>query len=44
MRSTFTLPAIVPQQFLDELRKHNIAEMSHFPEFLPQLYKQKTGK
>jgi hypothetical protein len=44
MRSTFTLPAIVPQQFLDELRKHNIAEMGHFPEFLPQLYKQKTGR
>lgn len=44
MRSTFLLPAIVPQFFLDSLRKHNIAEMGQFPAFLPQLYKQKTGK
>ena len=44
MRSTFTLSALVPQVFLDELRKHNIAEMGHLHEFLPQLYKQKTGK
>ncbi|OGN91530.1 MAG: hypothetical protein A2Z75_07640 [Chloroflexi bacterium RBG_13_50_10] len=43
MRSTFTLPAAVPPQFLDSLRKHNIAEMGRFPEFLPQLYKQKTA-
>ena len=44
MRSTFTLPAFAPQQFMDNLRNHNIAEMGRFPEFLPQLYKQKTGK
>jgi hypothetical protein len=44
MRSTFILPAIVPQFFLDFLNKHNIAEMGRFPEFLPQLYKQKTGQ
>ncbi|HEX7364548.1 MAG TPA: phloretin hydrolase [Dehalococcoidia bacterium] len=44
MRSTFTLPAFAPQQFMDNLRQHNIAEMGRFPEFLPQLYKQKTGK
>jgi hypothetical protein len=44
MRSTFTLPAIAPQQFLDSLRRHNVAEMGRFPEFLPQLYKQKTSK
>jgi hypothetical protein len=44
MRSTFTLPEAVPPQFLDALRKHNIAEMGQFPVFLPQLYKQKTGK
>jgi hypothetical protein len=43
MRSTFILPAVVPQQFLDSLRQHNIAEMGRFPEFLPQLYKQKTA-
>ena len=43
MRSTFTFPAGVPPEFLDSLRKHNIVEMGRFPEFLPQLYKQKTG-
>ena len=42
MRSTFLLPAFAPQFFLDSLRKHNIAEMGRFPEFLPQLYKEKT--
>ena len=42
MRSTFTLPALIPEHFLDSLRKHNIAEMGRFPEFLPQLFKQKT--
>ncbi len=44
MRSTFVLPAIVPQFFLDFLKQHNIDEMGRFPEFLPQLYKQKTVK
>jgi len=44
MRSTFVLPEAAPQLFLDELRKHNIAEMGQFPVFLPQLYKQKTRK
>ena len=43
MRSTFTLPATAPQVFLDELRKHNIAEMSQLPVFLPGLYRGKTG-
>ena len=44
MRSTFAFPAGVPPEFLDSLRKHNIVEMGRFPEFLPQLYRQKTGK
>jgi hypothetical protein len=44
MRSTFVLPEAVPQLFLDNLRRHNIAEMGQFPVFLPQLYKQKTEK
>jgi len=44
MRSTFTLPAFAPQEFKDNLRNHNIAEMGRFPEFLPELYRQKTGK
>ncbi len=44
MRSTFTIPAFAPQEFKDNLRRHNITEMSHFPKFLPQLYREKTGK
>ena len=44
MRSTFTLPVYAPQSFLDSLHKHNIEEMGQFPLFLPQLYKDKTGK
>jgi hypothetical protein len=44
MRSTFILPAIVPQPFLDELRKHNIAEMGQLPVFLPKLFKEKAGQ
>jgi hypothetical protein len=42
MRSTFTLPAIVPQTFLNELRKHNMAEMGQLPVFLPKLYREIT--
>jgi hypothetical protein len=44
MRSTFVLPAILPQSFLNNLRKHNLAEMGRLPAFLPQLYKEKTAK
>jgi len=44
MRSTFNLPEFAPKKFLDALRRHNRAEMGQFPAFLPQLYKQKTGK
>jgi hypothetical protein len=40
----YGLPDFAPQQFLDSLRKHNISEMGQFPEFLPTLYKEKTGK
>ena len=39
MRSTFRLPAKIPQRFLDAMRKHCITEMGHLPEFLPELYK-----
>lgn len=38
MRSTFRLPAKTPKKFIEALRKHNISEMGHFPEFLPGLY------
>jgi hypothetical protein len=44
MRSTFIIPAFLPPEFIENLRKHNIAEMGRFPEFLPQIYKEKTGK
>ncbi len=44
MRSTFRLPAKTPVKFIKALREHNISEMGNFPRFLPQLYKQETGK
>jgi len=44
IRSTFILPAILPQTFLDALNRHNVAEMNRFPVFLPELYRQKTGR
>ena len=43
MRSTFTLPAFLPDQFVHSFRKHNITEMGQFLKFLPQLYQQKNG-
>ncbi|MEM2125719.1 MAG: hypothetical protein QXQ53_04910, partial [Candidatus Methanosuratincola sp.] len=44
MRSTFILPALVPAELLEALRKHNIGEMAQFSVFLPELYRQKAGK
>jgi len=41
MRSTFILPAFLPDEFIRHLRKHNIAEMGQFTEFLPELYNKK---
>jgi len=41
MRSTFRLPAKMPQFILDGLHKHNEEEMGQFPKFLQELYKQK---
>lgn len=41
MRSTFTLPAFLPEEFVSSLREHNTIEMGQFPKFLPQLYKKK---
>jgi len=43
MRSTFRLPAKTPKRFIAALRQHNISEMGHLPEFLPELYKKETG-
>ncbi|MFX1376304.1 MAG: DAPG hydrolase family protein [Promethearchaeota archaeon] len=40
MRSTFRLPAAVPKQFIEALRKHCKEEMGEFVNFLPQLYEK----
>jgi hypothetical protein len=42
MRSTFRLPAGVPQWFIEGLRKHCHEEMANLPKFLPQLYKKEN--
>lgn len=42
MRSTFRLPAGVPQWFIEGLRKHCQEEMANFPKFLPELYKKEN--
>ena len=44
MRSTFRLPAKTPKGFIAALRRHNLLEMGHLPEFLPLLFKRETGK
>ena len=43
MRSTFRLPANIPKEALEALRRHNIREMGRLPEFLPELYRKETG-
>ncbi|MFX1363734.1 MAG: DAPG hydrolase family protein [Promethearchaeota archaeon] len=40
LRSTFRLPAQVPNSFIEHLRKHNIEEIGFFTEFLPKLYEE----
>lgn len=40
LRSTFRLPAIVPKQFIEALRKHNIEEIGEFANFLPSLFEE----
>jgi hypothetical protein len=42
MRSTFRLPAGIPQQFIEGLRKHCHEEMANLPKFLPQLYEKEN--
>lgn len=44
MRSTFRLPARIPNDFLDAMHKHSKEEMGNFPKFLPELYAKETGK
>jgi hypothetical protein len=43
MRSTFRLPAKTPKKFIAALRQHNISEMGHLADFLPELYKKETA-
>ncbi|MFX1568204.1 MAG: DAPG hydrolase family protein [Promethearchaeota archaeon] len=40
LRSTFRLPAIIPNSFIEHLRKHNKEEIGYFTVFLPKLYEQ----
>ena len=40
LRTTFRLPAIVPKQFIEALRKHNKEEMGEFVNFLPRLFEE----
>jgi hypothetical protein len=42
MRSTFRLPAGVPQWFIEGLRKHCQEEMANLPKFLPELYEKEN--
>ena len=42
MRSTFRLPAGIPQQFTEGLRKHCQEEMANLPNFLPELYEKEN--
>jgi hypothetical protein len=42
MRSTFRLPAVIPQQFIEGLRKHCQEEMANLPKFLPELYENEN--
>jgi hypothetical protein len=43
VRSTFRLPADIPQQFIDALRRHSKEENARLTEFLPELYRQNVG-
>ena len=42
MRSTFSLPVGIPEEFINELRIHNIEEMGEFPKFLPELHRKEV--
>ncbi len=42
MRSTFRLPAGIPQRFMEGLRKHCKEEMANLPKFLPELYNKEN--
>jgi hypothetical protein len=40
LRTTFRLPARVPKQFIEALKKHNKEEIGEFVNFLPSLYEE----
>ncbi|MFX0018657.1 MAG: DAPG hydrolase family protein [Promethearchaeota archaeon] len=40
LRTTFRLPARVPKQFIEALRKHSKEEMDEFVNFLPRLFEE----
>jgi len=40
LRTTFRLPAKVPQWFVKALHEHNIGEIREFTNFLPELYEE----
>ncbi|MFX1572334.1 MAG: hypothetical protein ACFFB0_06260 [Promethearchaeota archaeon] len=40
LRTTFRLPAEVPKQFIEGLRKHNKEEMGEFVNFLPSVFEE----
>lgn len=44
LRSVFTFPATMPKSFLDAMYTHCKGEMQDLSRFLPELYKEKTGK
>ena len=44
MRSTFRIPAGMPEELIEGLRKHNTEEMAQFPVFLPALYEKHANK
>jgi hypothetical protein len=43
VRSIFQLPANIPRESIDALRKHCKEEMGQLPKFLPELYKREAG-
>ncbi|MFX1557009.1 MAG: DAPG hydrolase family protein [Promethearchaeota archaeon] len=44
IRTTFRLPAKIPKQFIEALRKHNKEEIGEFVNFLPNLFEKNKNK
>jgi hypothetical protein len=43
MRTTFRLPAKIPKDYVEAMKKHSLEEMANFPKFLPELYGKRAG-